>query len=82
MKVIVDQLAVEVWQSLHAAVVVTWPAGFPGAVVPLWQLAQVPVTAAWLNRTADQLVVEVWQSLHAAVVVTWPEGLPGASVPL
>jgi hypothetical protein len=35
--------AVDVWQVSQAWVVGTWLVGFPGAVVPLWQEAQLPV---------------------------------------
>ena len=34
------------WQVEHSAVVAMWLAGLPLALVPLWQLAQVPMTAA------------------------------------
>ena len=38
-----------------------WFPGFPVAVEPLWQFAQVPVAAAWSMRvTGDQAEVE-WQ---------------------
>ena len=33
-----------VWQLPQAAVVAMWLEGLPGAVVPLWQLTQVPTT--------------------------------------
>ena len=58
-----------------------WPAGLPVAVEPLWQVAQVPVTALWSNRTALQLVVR-WQSSHPAWSAMWFAGLPGAVEPL
>jgi hypothetical protein len=36
--------AVVVWHRSHAAVVGKWLEGLPFAVVPLWQLAQLPST--------------------------------------
>ena len=33
------------WQSSQLLPLAIWVAGFPGAVLPLWQLAQVPETA-------------------------------------
>lgn len=40
--VTVVQGAVVLWQESHAAVVGICDVGFPVAVVPLWQVAQVP----------------------------------------
>ena len=60
---------------------VTWVFGLPVAVVPLWQLEQVPVTALWSKVAGVQALV-VWQALHWAEVVTWVFGLPVAEVPL
>ena len=53
----------------------------PRAVVPLWQLEQLPVTLAWLKWPAVQAVVE-WQSPQSLVVAMWLAGLPVAVVPL
>ena len=36
----------------------------PVAVVPLWQLAQLPNTWLWSTRLVAQVVVEVWQASH------------------
>ena len=49
--------------------------------MPLWQLAQAPVTLAWLNVAGVQAVVR-WQSEHCAVVGMWLADLPVAAVPL
>ena len=54
----------------------------PVAVVPLWQLAQVPVTPVWLKVTVAQLLVDLWHVSHAAVVITCVAFLPVAVVPL
>ncbi len=35
-----ENVTVLLWQVSHAADVTRWPAGFPGAVDPLWQEAQ------------------------------------------
>jgi hypothetical protein len=70
------------WQVSQAAVVGMCPAGLPLAVVPLWQVAQVPgATPAWVNVAGVHAVV-LWQVSHDAVVGMWPPGLPVAVVPL
>jgi hypothetical protein len=54
----------------------------PFAVVPLWQVAQVPgATPVWLNVAGIQAVVR-WQTSHDAVVAMCVAGLPFAVVPL
>ena len=54
----------------------------PRAVVPLWQVAQVPgVTPVWLKVAGVQAVVR-WQVSHDAVVGTCVAVLPRAVVPL
>ena len=58
-----------------------WLPPLPDAVVPLWQLAQVPVTLAWLKLAGVQPPVW-WQSLHSPLVGTCDAGLPVAVVPL
>ncbi|MFH1819751.1 MAG: hypothetical protein ABIK08_08865 [Pseudomonadota bacterium] len=56
--------------------------GLPVAVVPLWQVEQVPgATPVWLNIAGVQVLV-LWQVSHDAVVGMWAEGLPAAVVPL
>ena len=60
----------------------TWFEVLPLAVVPLWQLEQVPgATLLWLIVAGVQAVV-LWQASHDAVVETWFEVLPLAVVPL
>ncbi len=50
--------AVVVWQVPHSAVVAMCVADLPRALVPLWQLEQVPITSAWLTvLTGDQATV-------------------------
>ena len=57
------------------------PLDSPVAVVPLWQVAQVPgSTPEWL-KVAFQLLV-VWQVSQDAVVGRCPLDLPVAVVPL
>ncbi|HWD21641.1 MAG TPA: hypothetical protein VG591_00770, partial [Burkholderiales bacterium] len=72
------KVVVERWQDSHAAVVGTWLADLPLAVVPLWQLAQPVVMPLWLNTAPEKVVVERWQVSHAAAVVTWLADLPVA----
>ena len=82
MKAAPAKLVVLVWQVSHAAVVGTWVAGLPLAVVPLWQVAQPDVMPLWLKTAPVNAVVLLWQVSHAAVVGTWFAGLPFAAVPL
>ncbi|MEQ1663555.1 MAG: hypothetical protein ABL877_12755 [Thiobacillus sp.] len=52
------------------------------AVLPLWQLAQVPGgTLLWLKPAGVQAAV-LWHESQAAVVGTCPAGLPAAMRPL
>ncbi len=57
-----------------------WFVGFPVAVVPSWQLAQVPVTVLWSTATASQSVL-TWQSSQTLPLAIWSVGLPVAVVP-
>ena len=53
--------------------------GLPSALLPLWQLEQMPaaggLAVAWLKMPVAQVVVELWQVLHCAVVAIWVAGL-------
>jgi hypothetical protein len=52
------------------------------AVLPLWQVEQVPgATPLWLNVAGVHALV-LWQVSHEAVVGMWPLGLPLAVLPL
>ncbi|MBK6804319.1 MAG: hypothetical protein IPG84_05370 [Betaproteobacteria bacterium] len=63
-------------------VVGTCVVGLPFAVVPLWQVAQVPAaTPVWLNVAGVQAVVR-WQVSQLCDVGTCVAGLPFAVVPL
>src|SRR5665647_2014624 len=58
------------------------PLDLPVAVVPLWQVVQVPgTTPAWLKLAPSQVVVE-WQVSQESEVTMCPLGLPVAVVPL
>ncbi|MFH1819752.1 MAG: hypothetical protein ABIK08_08870 [Pseudomonadota bacterium] len=60
----------------------TWVVGLPVAVVPLWQVEQVPgAMPVWLKVAGVQALV-LWQVSHDAVVGMWAEGLLVAVVPL
>jgi hypothetical protein len=50
---------VDLWQVSQAAVVCTWFAGLPLAVVPLWQLAQPVVMPVWLKAAPKNEVVDL-----------------------
>ncbi len=70
------------WQKSQLSVLRMWVAVFPGAEVPLWQLAQVPLASAWLNvRSGDQADV-AWQLSQVLLVERWVAFLPVALVPL
>jgi len=70
------------WQVSHACVVGIWPLGLPVAIVPLWQVEQVPgATPVWLKVAGVQALV-LWQVSHAAVVGRCVADLPVAVVPL
>ena len=60
------------WQSSQRLVLAMWPAGFPVAVTPSWQLAQVPVTAVWSTETVNQSVL-TWQSSQTVPLAMWVE---------
>ncbi len=76
------KVAVLLWQVSQARDVGMWPAGFPVADEPLWQLAQPVEMPAWLKAAPANDVVDLWQLSHAAVVATCPADLPVASDPL
>ena len=60
--------ALVLWQVSQEAVVGTWPEGLPLAVLPLWQVEQVPVaTPVWLNVAGVHALV-LWQVSQEAVV--------------
>ena len=69
---------VERWQFSQTVVVCGCVADRPVAVVPLWQLAQLPVMLLCENRAGSQALVE-WQSEHCAVVGMCVAGLPVAA---
>ena len=54
----------------------------PLALVPLWQLEQVPSTSLWFTVFAGLHAVVVWQSAHSVLVLMWVADLPVAFVPL
>ncbi len=53
----------------------------PGAVLPLWQLKQLPVMPAWSKRAFANVTV-VWHVSQAFELGRWFGGLPGAALPL
>ncbi len=74
------------WQVSHAAVVETCVPDLPVAIVPLWQVAQLPVATVTevCNLAPTKLVVDLWQLSQAGheVVGKWVLVLPSAVVPL
>ena len=70
------------WQVSHSAEVAMCVGVLPSALVPLWQLEQVPFASVWLNvLTGDQAVV-VWQFSQTLLVERWVADFPVAEVPL
>ena len=70
------------WHASQVLLVGMCDADLPVAVVPLWQLIQVPVaTLAWLNEALAQVDV-VWQSSQVLALAMWSAGLPVAVAPL
>jgi len=69
---------------MQLAVVEMCVAGFPVAVCPLWQLAQLVATVKvlWLTLAPLQLVVDLWQLSQLAEVAIWLAFLPVAVAPL
>lgn len=62
--------ATVLWQPSHESLVDICPTGLPIAVVPLWQVRQVPgATPTWLKVTGVQ-AVDWWHLSHGAVVAT------------
>ena len=55
---------VVVWQSSQVLPLAIWFAGLPSAMLLLWQLEQLPVTAAWSTRVTGLKRVVEWQSSH------------------
>jgi hypothetical protein len=56
--------------------------GLPVAVLPLWQVMQVPrATPAWLNPAGTHATV-LWQLSQDEVVAIWFAGFPGATNPV
>ena len=70
------------WQASHVLDVCRWLAPLPVALVPLWQLKQLPVTPEWSKPVAGFHAVVPWQLLHSAVVAMCVAGLPVALLPL
>jgi hypothetical protein len=58
------------WQVSQDAVVTTWFAGLPLALVPLWHVAQVPGTTPVCENVAGIQAVVRWQVSQEAVVAT------------
>ena len=69
---------------MQFAVVLTWFAVLPVALVPLWQLVHVvaPVNVLWSALAPVQIVVDLWQLSQFAVVDRCDAVLPVATVPL
>lgn len=79
---IVGVQAVVRWQASQDLVVAKWLPDLPVAVLPLWQVLQLPgVIAVWLNVAGVHAVVR-WHWSQLAVVGRWLAFLPAAVVPL
>ena len=70
------------WQLSHELLVGMCAAGLPGALLPLWQVTQVPgATPLWLKAAGTHAVV-LWQLSHELLVGMCAAGLPLAVEPL
>ena len=74
------------WQVPQSSAEVKWLLAFVTGVtfwkaVPLWQLAQVPVTTVWLIVAPAKVVRPVWQVTQSPVVVKWFVPLETGVVP-
>jgi hypothetical protein len=70
------------WHASQGALVTTWPAGLPGACLPLWQVAQVPGrTPTWLKRAPPKDAV-LWQDSQPCVTGKCPAGMVAAETRL
>ena len=69
---------------MQFAVVETWLALLPVALVPLWQLVQVVavVNVLWSALAPVHVVLDLWQLSQLDVVARWLAVLPVAVVPL
>ena len=58
------------WQASHWALVGMWVVGLLSAVVPLWQLEQLPTAvASWDQLVVAHEVVDIWQPTLSHVVL-------------
>ena len=74
--------AVVAWQAEQVLDVGMCVAFLPVAVVPLWQLTQLPVMPLWSKALAGIHAMVVWQALHSCAVERCVADLPVAMVPL
>jgi hypothetical protein len=68
--------ALVVWQVSHVVPLAMWLLPLPGAVVPLWQLTQLPETCKWSTRSRGDQAPVPWQLSQLLLVATWVVGLP------
>lgn len=57
-------------------------AGFPVAVLPLWQLAQFAMIPVWFIRAPANVTVLLWQVSQGTLVTMWLGGFPIEATPL
>lgn len=69
------------WHRSQEVLVGRWPAGFPVAVLPLWQVAQPVETLGWRKSTFDQLAA-LWHVAQSACTGMCEADLPCAIAPL
>jgi hypothetical protein len=73
------QVTVLVWQVSHCAVVGTWAADLPDAILPSWQVEhRLTVEASCAIALVGVHTPTVWQTSQLAVVARCEGGLPGA----
>src|SRR6266699_628147 len=76
------QLSV-VWQASHSRSVTMCVGPLPCAIVPLWQVEQLPRAWVWSKLTAGFQAIGVWQASHWSVARMWLRGfaVPRTAVP-
>ena len=69
--------AVVTWQESQSSVVGMWSGVLPVAVVPLWQVAQLPEHLRVVDAQAGTQAVVAWQTRRQLVVLMWCRRLAG-----
>jgi hypothetical protein len=63
------------WQSSQVLPLAIWFWDLPAAVVPLWQLKQLPIISLWSFLASGLHAMVRWQLSQVLVVLGWLAGL-------